>query len=53
MDKPKKYTNGFKDIEMVMEHLEDRERAARRAEWLKNNANPSKDGKEPDVKVDA
>ena len=48
MDKPKKYLKGFADIEQLFEHLDSKEKQDKRAEWLKNHSNPSKDGKEPD-----
>lgn len=55
MEKPKQYTKGFTDVEILMEHLADQEKAARRAEWLKLHSNPSKDGKpgEPDAETNA
>jgi len=53
MNKEEKHTKGFADAEELFSHLESKEKAARRAEWLKGKANPSKDGKERDVKTDA
>lgn len=49
--KEKKYTKGFYDMEMIMEHLHSQESKERRAEWLRLHANPSKDGKKPSEDV--
>jgi hypothetical protein len=43
LDKFKKYTDGLKDIEMLFEHLENKEKADRRAEWLKSKSKGERD----------
>ena len=37
MKKKDKPTDGLRDVEAVMEHLEDEGKKARRAQWLKEN----------------